>query len=659
MRLAAWAICAWAGIAGSTAAALAQPRMDLARATLEELLDVEVTSAARKSQRAEDVPAAVYIITRQDIRSSGLTTLPEILRLAPGVHVARLNASRWAVTIRGFNNSYSNKLLVLIDGRSVYSRTFSGVFWDMQDVLTDDIDRIEVIRGPGSVSWGANAVNGIINIITRSTTETQGTLVDLGTGVFAQRRAAVRYGGRLNQAHYRVFSQWSGHGDSGPGDPALNPDRWRSLSGGGRADWTSGVHSLLAQGHITANRTRPGAPAITAFAPGPPPSTDGVSEANMINVLGRWTRTGTAGSILQAQAYHTRAERKEAIGQFVERTSDVDVQYESRLGVRQELVLGGGYRDVDIDVDETLTLQMAPHRIGTLNAFVQNEIALRRDLALTLGVKLEYDTLDDWAVLPTARAMWEASDRQRVWAAISRTHRVVSVTDRSLRFNLAVLPGPGLPVVFGYEGNPAYRHEEFLQAEAGHRLRLGASAAFDVTVFTGSYDGLPTLEPLAPEVRSTPLPHVATGLVLTQLRSARVHGVELSAHWHPGPRWQVEGSYGSFRLSNTIDPASLDAGAAGNDGNMPRHQWTARSALALGGGVRSTVLVFHTGRLDTLDVPAHTRLDTTLEFRLGSRLSVLVALQNLLSGRHLEFVEPLTHSFSVPRSAHVDLRWTF
>ena len=211
--------------------------MDLANATLEELMDIQVTSAARKSQRAEDVPAAIYVITGRDIRQSGLMTLPEILRLAPGVQVAQVSASKWAVSIRGFNSPFSNKLLVLIDGRSVYSRTFSGVFWDLNEVMVSDIDRIEMIRGPGGVAWGANAVNGVISIITRPATEQQGLDVRVGAGHLRSRKHGHRYGGTFGSTAYRVFSQFSEHADSWPGERCAFLDNWHS--------WTTGAQGRL------------------------------------------------------------------------------------------------------------------------------------------------------------------------------------------------------------------------------------------------------------------------------------------------------------------------------------------------------------------------------------------------------------------------------
>jgi len=362
--------------------------VDLANATLEELMTMYVTSAARKSQRAEDVASAIYVITGRDIRQSGLTTLPEILRLAPGVQVAQVTASKWAVSIRGFNSPYSNKLLVLIDGRSVYSRTFSGVFWDLNEVMVADIDRIEVIRGPGGVAWGANAVNGVISIITRPATEQQGLDVQMGAGTFARASAGIRHGGTVGSTAYRVFSQFFDHADSWRGAQPRFLDNWRSSLTGARLDWARGRDAFMAQGHFAENRTRAGFLILPSLQPGIAPVTDGVSHINEASAMGRWTRSWTSGGILQVQGYHTTMRRDEPIIRFTESSSDIDVQHETRIAPRHDLVFGG------------------------------------------------------WGLLPSARAMWAASPGQRVWAAASRARRTPSTAIATCSSILVCSPSP-------------------------------------------------------------------------------------------------------------------------------------------------------------------------------------------------------------------------
>jgi iron complex outermembrane receptor protein len=654
-------LLALVAFAASTVAVRAQGAApDLANATLEELMDIQVTSAARKGQRAEDVPAAMYVITGRDIRQSGLMTLPEILRLAPGVQVAQVSAGKWAVSIRGFNSPFSNKLLVLIDGRSVYSRAFSGVFWDLNEVMVSDIDRIEIIRGPGGVAWGANAVNGVISIITRPATAQQGLDLRVGVGTFARAGLGMRYGGTFGNVAYRVFSQASDHADSWPDEGTLS-DNWHSWITGARVDWSRGANAFLGQGHFASNRTRAGWVALPSLAPGAAPATDGVSRADEVSVLGRWTHTWKNSSEFQLQMYHTTMRRDEPIIRFTESSSDVDAQYEARIGSRHGLMIGGGYRHVDLSVDNTFTVQMSANRIETFNTFLQDEIAVRPGVALTLGSKLEYDTFGGWALLPSARVIWAASPGQRLWAAASRTHRTPSNADRTVQLNVGVQPGQVLPILLATKGNPDFLSERLVQLEAGHRIRLGTTAAIETTVFSGSYDDLSTSEPFEPTVELTPAPpHVIAGAMLQNLLSARISGVELNARWNPLPRWEVETSYSRLHLAANPDSGSLDAMAADTDGSAPENQWHARTVFTLRPGVELGTSLWRVGRLRQLAVPAYTRVDVKAEFRLNSRLTAAVAGQNLSNGHHEEFASDAIFLLSrIPRSVRLDLRWEF
>ncbi len=634
---------------------------DLANATLEELMDIQVTSAARKSQRAEDVPAAIYVITGRDIRESGLMTLPEILRLAPGVQVAQVSASKWAVSIRGFNSPYSNKLLVLVDGRSVYSRAFSGVFWDLNEVMTSDIDRIEIIRGPGGVAWGANAVNGVISVITRPAGAQQGLDLRVGAGTFARASLGIRYGGTFGDAAYRVFSQASEHADSWPGAQSPLSDSWHSWTTGARVDWSRGANAFLGQGHFATNRTRAGWQTLPSLAPGAAPMTDGLSHADEVSVLGRWTRTWTRGTELQVQAYHTTMRRDEPIIRFTESSSDLDAQYETRIGSRHGLMVGGGYRHVDVSVDNTVTVQMGENRIETFNTFLQDEISVRPGVALTLGSKFEYDTFGGWDVLPSARVIWTATPGQRLWAAASRTRRTPSNAERTVQLNLGVQPGEILPILLATKGNPNFRSERLVQLEVGHRIRLGTTAALETTLFSGSYDDLSTSEPFPPTVELTPAPpHVVAGVMLDNMLSARISGVELNARWNPLARWEIEGSYSRLELTSNPDPASRDPLAPTDDGSAPENQWHARSAFTVRPGIDLSTSLWRVGRLRQLDVPAYTRLDAKAQFRVNSRMSASIAGQNLANGHHEEFASQAVFLTSrIPRSVRLDLRWEF
>jgi iron complex outermembrane recepter protein len=648
-------------IAGLPADGAAQARpTDLGRATLEELLGVEVTSAGRRQQRAEDVAAAVYVITQDDIRRSGLTLLPEILRLAPGVQVAQVNGGKWAVSVRGFNSVYSNKLLVLVDGRSLYNRAFSGVFWDAQDLDIAEIERIEIVRGPGGAIWGSNAVNGIINIITRSAHLSTGGSATVSLGTFERGRASLRYGGTMGRASYRLYGQWSGYGDgltaaSGPAD-----DRWQSMTGGYRLDWANATDTLMTQAHYTAGENRPGFLVLERFAPDVF-STSGVTTTDEISALGRWTRTAANGSVLQAQGSTTHSRRDEAIMHTVERSGDLDIQYEKPLA-GQVLMVGGGYRYLDLATEGTSTAQLAPERAHIVNAFTQGEFTLTPRLRLTLGARFEHERVAGWGVSPSGRILWEASPRQRLWAAVSRARRTPSAMERTVRLHVGSIPGLGFPVLLANIGDPEHGSETVAQAEAGYRVRVGSAASVDLTVFHGQYAGLTTFEPQAPMFEAMPAPaHVLVALQFANLMDATTNGLELATHWSPFDAWRLDASYSALRITPAVDASSQDQNARFFDGDAPRHQWQARSTTWVGPRIRVTAAFYRVGALSRREIAAYTRLDANAEVSLGGNLTAVVAGRNLLTGSHEEFpgsANRLVGSF-VPRSVRVQLRWQF
>ena len=365
---------------------------DLSQVSLEELMNIEITSASRKEQRAGDVAAAVFVITQDDIRRSGMISIPDLLRLAPGVEVAEINSNKWAVSVRGFNGLYANKLLVLVDGRTIYNRIFSGVFWDTEDLVIDDIDRIEVIRGPGAAIWGANAVNGVINIVTKATADTQGTLVRVDGGSSGE-QGAVRYGGTLGAATYRLYSQWTGRDQSliAPGTGAN--DASHSVTTGFRADWATQPGAFMLEGDFTAGQARALWPNLNPQTAAGDPIANIPSDNEGGHVLGRWTRTRASGASLQIQSFMDIAGRQEPVGNYNRRVFDVDMQYHTALGAHQDLVAGAGYRFFDEKFigQVGFSLNPAQDTSSLLTAFMQDEIELFRNrLAVTLGSQVQY-----------------------------------------------------------------------------------------------------------------------------------------------------------------------------------------------------------------------------------------------------------------------------
>jgi iron complex outermembrane receptor protein len=641
---------------------------DLGTATLEELLNIRVTSASRQDERAEDVPAAVYVISRDEIRRSGMTSLPDLLRLAPGVQVAQINSNKWAVSVRGFNSLYANKLLVMVDGRSIYNPAFSSVLWDTEDLMIEDIDRIEVVRGPGGAMWGANAVNGVINIITRSATATQGGLVQVGTGTVDVASGSARYGGTVGGMSYRVFAQASNHGDTiaAAGAPASS-DKWTSVTSGFRADWSQGRDALMVQGGSTHGRQRPLwltlDPVMLATGQ---LGLDAISTTSGTNAVVRWTRTSATGASLQVQGYYDQSERNESIGVYRRRTADVDAQYNVKFASRHSIVAGGGYRYIVEEVDGRSGYQFTPGdaRPVITNLFAQDSIALAGNrVELIAGAKYEHNTFAGSGFQPTLRAMWKPTSHQRLWMATSRAIRVPSLVDRGLHVEYPPIVQAGGVLLFGgLTENPEFGSEHLVNTEVGYRVSLGARATIDAVGFVGRYDDLSTHEPLDPVfVRMPAGPPQIRVLVRNENRmSADTSGVEISGRLQLAQRWQVDGTFSSFRLTPHSN-GSQDPEVLTYDGRAPRYQWRAHSAFPITSRAQGDVHVFRVGALEALGTAAYTRLDARAEWPLTARLSAIVSGQNLLTDRHAEFPGHVSNmqSMLVPRSGSAKLAWRF
>ena len=527
------AVLTLSGVATGAAGQVAPIQPDLARATLEDLMKIQITSASRKEQRVGDTPAAVFVLTQDDIRRSGMTTIPDLLRLAPGVEVAQINSNKWAVSVRGFNALYANKLLVLVDGRSLYNRIFSGVLWDAEDLMLDDIDRIEVIRGPGAAMWGANAVNGVINIITKTAADTQGGLVRVDAGRSGT-QGAVRYGGTVGAASYRLYSQWTGRDQSLTAPDRRANDASHSVTTGFRADWNAQPGAFMFQGDFTAGQARALWPNFDPQTAAREPIANDPSDMQGGHLLGRWTRTRPSGASLQIQSFLDIAARQEPVGIYDRHAFDVDAQYHTALGAHQDLVAGGGYRFIEEGFKGHVGFSLTPNQSHSsfFSAFLQDEIALFRNrLAVTLGSQVQYDSDSGGGLQPTVRVMWKALPRQRLWAAMSRALRTPSLEERGFRVDYPPVPTAiGLPLLVTALGNPAMKTETVIDVEAGYRFEVGTAGSIDVTGFVGRYDHLVTQEVSAPIVQFVPSPQILAATQFGNQLQATTRGLELADH---------------------------------------------------------------------------------------------------------------------------------
>jgi iron complex outermembrane recepter protein len=639
-------------------------RADLALVGLEDLMKMQVVSAERKEESVINVTGAVYVITADDIRRSGVTTLPEALRLAPGVQVSRINSVKWAISIRGFAGPWANKLLVLVDGRTVYHPLFSGVTWDAEDVLLEDIDRIEVIRGPGGAVWGANAVNGVINVVTKNASATSGGLATVGTGTLDNGNGSIRYGASRGALAFRAYSQWSSHGDTLlQGKDA--GDNWTSLVHGMRTDWSKDRDAITLTGTWHTDDVHPLATVSTGLHT--PMVSGGDGNVSNSHVLGLWRRSTQDGGSFQLQSFASRWRRGDAgVAHDNVNTYDVDFSYHAPAAGRHDVMIGGGYRRSAISATNSFFYTMTPnvrHRALT-NLFAQDEVALGPRLSATVGAKVERDTEIGWELEPTVRALWKVvPGRQHVWAAASRAVRTPTGNDRNLRINLEVAPTPaGLPLLIALVGNPDFQPERLNSIEAGYRIEFGSSLTLDTAGFFGDYDGLATTEARTPRFElEYGGPHLLLPLQFDNLLDARTRGVEVTARWMPTTRWQVDAWYSRFDVTPHLSPASSDIALTHSNGKAPHDQWQLRWTLLMSPRAEFSTSVHGVGRIADLDVPAYTRVDARLEIPMTRHASIVLAGENLQQRAHREWggIEEGYATTRIPRSARLQLKWRF
>jgi iron complex outermembrane receptor protein len=615
--------------AGSTASAQQQSGKALADFSLEELANLQITSVSRRPERISDAPASVYVITGDEIRRSGYTSLPEALRLAPNLSVARIDASQYAISARGFNNSIGNKLLVLIDGRTVYTPLFSGVFWDQQDVLLEDVERIEVISGPGATLWGANAVNGVINVITRPASATQGILTTLGGGNREQ-GAALRYGGTFDGGHFRVYGKTQGLENTRAGSGGGVLDGREHNQAGFRADWKGSGDQLTLQGDIYSGRTEDRG-TVAGFA-------TGRVETSGMNLLALWTRQLADGSDFRVQAYADQAKREDRV-LFLPDAQIFDVEFQHNIpSGAHRLVWGAGYRHGRDNVDDALLAGLRPtHReLNWANVFVQDEIRLTDKLDFTAGIKLEHNDYTGMEYLPSARLAWKPSDNRLLWAAVSRAVRAPSRFDREITV-------PGFSAFF--LGGPNFESEVADVFELGYRAQPSSRLSYSVTLFRHEWDRLRS---------GTTLP-----LLIQNKIEGPVYGVEAWAAWQVTQGWRLSGGLATLRKHLRLEPGSTDPVGPSNVtlANDPEFQWMLRSSLDLSPTQQLDVMVRRVGALPAPSVPEYTAVDLRYGWRVRPDLELSLAVQNLLDRWHSEFRPSNLQPNEFERAFFVKLRW--
>jgi iron complex outermembrane receptor protein len=641
-----------------------KPEENLKHLSLEQLGSIEVTTVSKDPQQVLKTPAAVFVITQEDIRRSGATSIPEALRLAPGVEVARVDADHWSVAIRGFAGQFSKSLLVLIDGRSVYTPLFEGVFWDVQNVMLEDVERIEVIRGPGGTIWGANAVNGVINIITMSSENTRGALVALGVGNVDQGTGSVRYGGTAGKDfNYRIYGIGSIRGPEFHSD-GDGFDRWRMGQMGFRTDWKSGQKdTFTVQGDIyrgqSGDRTF-----IATFSPPTETQQDAKASVSGGNLLARWQHTTGEGSDIQIQAYFDRTNRQEIELGETRDTFDIDFVQHARVRGDQELTWGLGARVSPSNfVQSSAGVNFLPNKQtdSIYSGFVQYEVPIVHDkLTLTAGTKLEHNNFSGFEYEPSVRLLWTPTARQSFWAAVTRAVRTPSRLDQDVAFAILVQATPPPPIYFEILGNPKLRAEQLIGYEVGYRTEINRNVYVDFTAFYNTYKDLQGYGPPFPaEANTPPPPHIFFVLPYANVIRGSTVGTEIAPNWKITRWWQVRGSYSFLHMDLKDKPGFTDVGNLLSSylGSSPSSLVGFQSLFNLPKHFELDATYRYSSALPAQLVSSYSTADLRLGWHFGEGLDFSVVGQNLLQPSHKEFGGDPGPLVGIKRSVYGKITW--
>lgn len=587
----------------------------LADLSLEDLASLPVISVSKMQKPVSEAAASIFVITERDIHNAGSTSLPEALRLAPNLQVARVDARNYAITARGFNNAFENKLLVMIDGRTVYSPLFSGVYWDAQDVVLEDLHRIEVVSGAGGTLWGANAVNGVVNVVTKSAAETQGELVSIG-GSNEEQHELVRHGGTLGDGYYRVYAKHS-ENDNTFNTTGLDTETgWQRTQAGFRTDWDTGAEAMTLQGDAYTGRLHQ---LLTEDIK--------ISGANILARKG-WQLSGGSTVSLQAYADHTQRDQPGAFDQHMN-TFDLELQQTFKVGDIHNLVWGGGYRYLadNIHNDRQFAFLPAETTMTWRNIFIQDEVALKANVNLTLGSKWEDNPYTGLETMPTARIAWAPDDTKLVWAGASRAVRSPSRIDRDLYAPSHPPIKNGVPQ-YGINGGPDFESEVADVFEMGYRSQPIPHISWSATVFYSDYDKLRTLE----------INTKGPGLVFKNMAEARAKGVEIWASWQVMDNWRLHAGAVAQEFDASLKPGGLDLTKTTSLATAdPDNYWTLRSSFNFSANLELDASLRHVAELESTKLPAYTALDVNLTWALGDATELSLMGQNLLMGKHAEF----------------------
>ena len=646
--------------------------------SLEELMAikvVKVTSFSRHSQKLTEVPSAIFVITQDDIRRSGATSIPEILRMAPGVDVQRIGTDKWAISVRGFNGRFANKLQVLMDGRSVYNPLFAGVQWDMQDTFIEDIDRIEVIRGPAASVWGANAVNGVINIITRKAADTQGGLITGGGGSFERGFMGARYGGSFSDdTHYRLYAKGFTRNNMQSISGSKINDAWHQGRGGFRLDHNRGINQFTLQGDFfysaigdTLNKS------LLSEHLNDLISARGHNTGG--NIRFRWDRNISDSSSIMLQSYYDRTDYSLSTAtRFRAESFDIDFQHRFALFDRHNITWGANYRLYHNKFFDTELISMIPRQRSNdlFSGFLRDEFTLIPDrLRMMLGVRLDHNDFTGLEVQPDIRLTWMPDSKNTVWMSIARAVRTPSRAENDILLNTRImdqmqaqaLSDSNLPMLPYILGSRNLNSEKVLAYELGYRYQHSPTASLDIATFFNDYDQLRDLAAGEIWLHVNPSPHQMLPVSLNNQSSGTTYGIEVSADWEPNDRLRFQGNYSFLKMHIDSNPLFklIDPTTGGADKANPQHKFSFRSNYDITGKLQLNLWLRYTSSIPLFDIPGYVTLDSKLVYKPVKNIDLFIVGQNLLSKNRQEAFSSFIFSQPayIPRGVYGGVQWRF
>jgi iron complex outermembrane receptor protein len=644
-----------------TAPSFQNPTTELKQLSLEQLGALKVTTASKEPVTIAQTPAAIYVITQEDIRRSGATSIPEVLRLVPGVEVARIDSDKWSIGVRGFGSRLSRSVLVLIDGRTVYTPLFAGVYWEVQDTLLEDVDRIEVIRGPGGTIWGANAVNAVINIITKSAKDTHGMLASIGGGNVDQGIGSFRFGGGNGKNFdYRVYGKAFSRGPEFHSDQDRFDD-WQMGQAGFRMDWTAQTRDTLTlQGDIY---SADDGEKVSVGSYSPPFTTNivGAAEVSGGNLLARWKRVLSGGSDFQLQAYYDRTDRHEASFGESRDTFDIDFLHHLTLPGHQGFLWGLGARLSSGNAAQvTPAILFTPSHLTDklYTGFVQDEIPIVGDrFYITIGSKFLHNIYTGFEIQPSARLLWTPTGRQTIWASFTRAVRTPSriEEDDLLSGLLSTSPLTFIRLM----GDRNFTSEHLLSYEAGYRTLLTPTFHLDVATFYNNFDHLLSIEPGTPFSETSPSPtHLVVPLFFRNGVLGSTYGFEIAPDWRPVEWWRLGGSYSFLHMDIAKSAGSLDSSTPISiEGSSPQHQVVIQSFLELPKKFEFGQTYRYVSALPTERVRSYSTADVRLGWLPTRSFEFSVVGQNLFQPHHAESSGDPGPLVEIRRGVYAKITW--